>query len=257
MKLLSLFLFFLFPVITVSHAQSDFIGVSFGGSNLHILDEHATPLIYRGTVILPSLSYDHCSGTSSHTIFGSFHHGFLFAGAENFKTEVIGWDFSYTYLHKIATMHGGFSFDAGGSVSSFFNKSDYSFDVVTFWAKNIESWYGRHSVDLCAGIHNNFNSRNYIEATLNMPLVSNIGRPAYSASGDYNYEENDWDISCFGNTSFFPMNFSVKTQVSYSMMISERFFAVADYIFFYSRSIEPQQIRLYSNNFIIGVGYAF
>jgi|SRR5512133_1653213 hypothetical protein len=230
------------------------ITLSFGGSNLHILDEHANYLIFSGTGIAPALNFYHTTPQGFHQVNGTFYKNKLTASADNFQTELFGGQFRYSYFRNITTSPIGFSL--GLTLSSVYFKTNYSFSNRVSWLRAIESWYWSHSAGVAFQLRREYN-RN--EFTLNafIPVISNVSRPAYSSSGDYNYESNDWDVKTFGETFFMTGNPGINTQLLYARRLSVRLKLSAEYEFFYSQNKDPELIRLYMNNFRVGLSYCF
>jgi len=230
------------------------ISLGFGASNFHILDEHATFLIFRGTGIAPSVAYSHTGSKVMHQIRGAFYYNNLKASVDNFKTELIGGQFRYACL--ISAGNGNDLLSVGLSLSSVFFKTDYYFNSQVYWLKAIESWNWCHSVDIALQLNKEW-GKNRIGFMVFVPLVSNISRPKYSSSGDYNYEKNDWDVKTFGRTVFVSKNPCVNVHLNYSRNLSRRVILDAGYEFYYSYNENPELIRFYMNNFRLGISYSF
>ena len=137
--------------------------------------------------------------------------------SEVYKTPFLAGRLRYSCLRQVAEgilFNHSLDLSAGLSVSSFFSKASYKFQMSGLWANGIKTWYGSHSADVSiqAGYNTGENSR--VELLCYLPVISNVSRPAYSSSGDYNYEKNDWQIKPFetqcslpetsGSMPFFP-----------------------------------------------------
>jgi len=241
------------------HAQTyhgDFIGLHFGASNFHIMDGHSSPLIFQGTGIAPSIQYMHIGSEINHIIDGSFYYDNLFTSADNFNTENFRGRFRYSLFCSAShneTAARRFEFSFGGSVTSFYCKSDYYFDLPTIRARSISSWYWSHSLDFSTMFNLKLSDRDCIDFRVYIPLVSNISRPEFSSSGDYDYVENDWVIKTFGKTEFFPANFSVNAHMDYRHQLFRRIILQFGYEFYFVTYDQPDQISMYMNNFRLGM----
>ena len=255
----SAFLFALLPLFSVSPVSaqdniSNSAGIGFGISNFHILDEHANLLIFRGKGIAPSIHYNRMSPKNTHIIRGVFYYDNLSTTADNFNTEIIGGQIRYAYLRSVFT--GNDMFSAGLSFASIFLKSDYYFYSQVYWLKAIESWYWSHSIDLVISLKKEWN-KNTFRLRVFMPVVSNVSRPAYSSSGDYNYEKNDWVVKPTGRTLFLTKNIGFNSHLGYSRNLSDKFSMNAEYEFYFYQNRTNELIKLYTNNFRLGLSYNF
>jgi hypothetical protein len=256
--LILLLQFLLLSNLSYSQGKNDLIGLSFGASNFHLIDEHTSPLIFRGTGIAPSVNWQHSGVRNSHYAEGSFYYDNLSSSSDNFSTENFRGRFRYSFLHKTSDSlpvykHLDFSF--GGSVTSFYSKSDYYFDMQTIWARSIASWYWSHSLDLAVQLNYFFSERNYLGLQIFSPLISNVSRPPYSPSGNYDYERNEWIIKPFGRTVLFPQNFSVNTTMVYQLPVSSKLSIRFIWEFYYMKYTDPDDIGMYMNNFMAGIYY--
>lgn len=241
-----------------AQTKNDLIGLSFGPGNFHITDEHSSHLIFRGTGIAPSINWQHIYVRNSHYAEGCFFYANLSSSADNFSTENFRGRFRYTFFHTTAdslTVKRRFVFYYGGSVTSFYCKSDYYFDMRTIRARSIASWYLSHSLDLAFQLHYYLSGRDYFGFQINSTLISNVARPPFSSSGDYDYDENDWIIKPFGRTVFFPQNPSVNTNMFYQVPVSPRLNIRFNWEFYYMKYFEPDDIGIYMNNFKLGIYY--
>jgi hypothetical protein len=251
-----LFLFLLMANPSFSQEKIDLIGLSFGASNFHMTDEHATPLIFRGTGIAPSVNWQHTRGRNSHYVEGSFFFDNLSSSSDNFSTENFRGRFRYSFLHATSdslSVNKPLEFSFGGSVTSFYCKSDYFFELGSAPARAIESWYLSHSIDLALQLNYFFSERNFLGLQLFLPLISSISRPAFSPSGGYDYDENDWIIEPFGKTVLFP--FSVNTNMFYQLPVSAKLSMRLNWEFYYTKYTDPDEIGMYMNNFRVGIVY--
>ena len=252
------FLLLLIGNPSFAQKKNDLIGLSFGASNFHITDEHTSPLIFRGTGIAPSINWQHIGVRNSHYAEGSFFYNNLSSSSDNFRTENFRGRFRYSFLHKTSdsisvTRHLEFSF--GGSVTSFYCKSDYFFELGTIRARAIESWYLSQSIDMALQLNYFFSYRNYLGLQIYSPLISNVSRPPYSSSGNYDYDENDWIIKPFGKTVLFPQNLSVNTNMIYQFPVSPKLSIRFTWEFYYMKYTDPDDIGMYMNNFRLGIFY--
>ncbi len=251
-------LFLLMDNSSFAQKKSNLIGLSFGSSTLHLSDEHASPIIFSGTGIAPTIQYSHKGDKNSHSIKGSFYYTNLYTSSDNFKTEIFSAGVRYSFLHSTLNtkvFEKQFKISLGGSVTSFFLNSDYFFYLQTFWARSIASWYWSHSADLAFQLDYYLTDRKFLYFEIYMPMVSNVSRPPYSSSGDYDYVKNDWVIKPFGHTVFFPENFSVSTQLVYQHPVMAKVNLRISYEFYYISYSKPEDIRMYMNNFRIGIFY--
>ena len=256
-----LILFFQFLLLSNSsfaQNKSDLIGLSFGVSNFHITDEHTSPLIFRGTGIAPSVNWQHIGVRNSHYVEGSFFYDNLSTSSDNFSTENFRGRFRYSFLHKTSdslALNNHLEFSFGGSVASFYCKSDYYFDMRTIRARSIASWYWSHSMDLAVQVNYFFSSRNYLGLQVFSPLISNVSRPPYSPSGNYDYERNEWVIKPFGSMELFTQNFSLTTNMVYQLPVSAKISLRLNWEFYFMKYPDPDDIGMYMNNFRAGIFY--
>jgi len=126
---------------------------AFGISNLHTLDELASPLIFSHTGIAPSIQYHSRRPNSLQYIEGSFYFNRLKTTQENFSIRNYSGRFRYAYFYTpfhLKLAENDLNIGFGGSFTSFFSWSDYGFEKhynsTTYRA--ITSWYWIHSLDL-------------------------------------------------------------------------------------------------------------
>jgi hypothetical protein len=166
----------------------------------------------------------------------------------------------YSYLRSLFSRdfsENHFDVSAGVSFSSTFLNSEYLYYRMTSWATVIKSWYGSYSAGLAAKFAYSWREGNNLRLLFNMPIVSNVSRPKYSASGDYDYEKNDWQIKAFGNTRTIPENLVFNTLVSYENRLSDRLIMKTEYEFYFAKCDHPDMVKFYMNNLRIGILYLF
>jgi hypothetical protein len=219
-----------------------------------VLDEHATFLIFRGTGIAPAIDYNRLSIEGRHYIRGVFYYDNLKSSSDNFKTEIRGGQFRYSYFKNIHT--GNDFLSAGLSLSSLYLKTDYYFQTQVAWLKAIESWYWSHSIDVAAGLNKAW-GKNNLKFQVFIPVISNVSRPEYSSSGDYNYEKNDWEVKTFGKTVFLTKNTGINAQLNYSRNLSRNLHLNVEYEFYFFQSKYCELMRFYMDNFRLGLTYSF
>jgi len=250
--------FLLLSNTSYSQGKNNLIGLSFGASNFHITDDHTSPLIFRGTGIAPSVNWQYNGVRNSQYAEGSFYYDNLSSSSDNFSTENFRGRFRYSFLHRTSdslSVNKRLEFSFGGSVTSFYCKSDYYFDMRTFRARSIASWYWSHSIDLAVQLNYFFSGRNFLGLQLFSPLIGNVSRPPYSPSGNYDYSRNEWVIKPFGRTVLFPKNFSVNTNMIYQLPVSAKLSIRLNWEFYYMKYSDPDDIGMYMNNFRAGIFY--
>jgi hypothetical protein len=248
----------------ISFAQEDtrnFLGVSFGGSDFHIKDGRVSPMIYSSIGIAPSIQYFHRDDETRQYAEVSYYHDYLGTTADNFHDMDNRARVRYSYLHAVTDFNildRHSSLFAGGSVNSFLSHSDYYFLFIPPTnGRTIESWQWSTSADLSIQLEYSSAAREFLSAQFFIPLVSNVSRPQYSPSGDYNYALNDWKYKMFGKMEVFPENFSLNTLLVYQRPLWESLNIQLSYEFYYSFYERPQDIGMYMNNFRVGVLHCF
>ncbi|MHC1774924.1 MAG: hypothetical protein AB9834_05865 [Lentimicrobium sp.] len=240
--------------------ERNYIGVSFGGSFFHLKDEVASPMIFRKPGIAPQLQYFRRGEKSIHYAEASYYHQNLETDQDNFTVRNHSGRIRYAYMHSMLNA-GAFNDQLkvylGGSFHSFFNRSDYDYLRGNSTARAITTWYWSHSLDLSAQLDYLISNRQFITGQLFIPVVSNVSRPTYSPSGDYNYTTNQRNIKTFGETVFSPQNFSVNASLRYQRPIGTKVSLQLNYEFCFTRYNEPREIAMYMNNFRIGLFYCF
>jgi hypothetical protein len=253
------FLIVMIP-ISASAQDNNYLGISFGTSDMHLYDEHASPLIFKGIGIAPDIIYYHKNKHRRQYAEASFYHKNLKTSQDNFSDHNYNGRVRITFVYSILKNNANekkLSAYLGSSIQSFFSRSDYFYQRNTGPSRSITSWYWCHSVDLSALLEYQFDAQNYISSQLFIPLISNISRPAYSSSGDYNYTTNEWDINPFGETLFFPQNISFNAKINYQKPIGAKTSLQLSYEFFFASYYKPRDIKMYMNNLRIGLFYNF
>jgi hypothetical protein len=246
-----------------SLAQEDkrnYLGLSFGGSDFHLKDDHASPLIFSSVGIAPTFQFFHLGDKSRHSLEGSYYYAYLSSSSDNFNTDNWRGRVRYSYVHLISNFevwNRSFGIFLGGSINSFYNKSNYYYALNTSNGISIVSWYWSHSLDLTAQVEYNIAQRESFSMMLYVPVISNVSRPKYSPSGDYNYDENTWKVKAFGETEIFPRNLSVNVLLNYQRVIVGNFDLRLSYEFYYSSYDKPTDMAMYMNNLRAGLFFCF
>jgi len=251
---------FMNGIVAAQDSLKNSLGISFGLSNLHILDVHASDLLFRGTGFAPSIEYNRNRRKNLHILKGSFYCGKLSPSSDNYLMIRNAGQIQYSYLRTLFDrdiLENHFDVSAGVSFSSTFMESDYLYYRMSSWATVIKSWYGSYSAGITTQLTYDWRQSSKIKLIFNMPLVSNVSRPEYSASGDYNYEKNDWQIKAFGNTRIIPENLVFNTRFSYEHRLFRRFIMKAEYEFYFAKCDDPDRVKFYMNNLRIGILYTF
>lgn len=261
MKSLSLILLLQFLLLSnssFSQNKNDMIGLSFGAGNFHITDEHTSPLIFRGTGVAPSINWQHIGARNYHYVEGAYYYDNLSSSSDNFSTENFRGRFRYSFLHRTSdslSVNKRLEFLFGGSLTSFYCKSDYYFDMRTIRARSLASWYWSHSIDLALQLNYYFSDRKYLGLQFFAPVISNVVRPHFSPGDDYDYVKNDYIIKPFGRTLLFPKNFSINTNIVYQVPVSTKLSFRLNWEFYYMKYTDPDDIGMYMNNFRLGMLY--
>ncbi len=239
----------------------NFIGASFGGSDFHLRDDHASPLIFSRLGIAPALQYYYRGDESRHYVDLSYDDGNLETTNDAFFVTTHRARIRYTYVHALADfdfVRQPVAVVIGGSVTSYLSHADYYyFFVPPTIAKSIESWYWSNSVDLSLQCECRPSPRECFSLQLFVPIVSNVSRPTYSPRGDFNNTDNDCKFKLFGKTTVFPKNFSLNAMLAYQRPLFGSFDLQISYEFFYAFYAEPREVNLYMNNFRGGVYFCF
>ena len=255
---LPVFLLSAFQFAIAQTGREFYLGGSFGGSDFHIEDIHASPLIFRSVGIAPALELVYKANENVQYAEASFYSDNLSATNGNFNTDNWRGRVRYSYLHSVLRFSEDLRLFLGGSLSSFFCASDYYYSLSgNFSGRAISSWYWSHSLDLSLLVDYTPAYRESVSLFAFFPVVSNVSRPQYSSSGDYSYTENDWKIKDFGTTESFLKNSSVNTILIYQRPLAGDFNLQLSYEFSYSFYGTPQDISMYMNDFRVGFFYAF
>ncbi|MCK9281842.1 MAG: hypothetical protein M0P71_14550 [Melioribacteraceae bacterium] len=255
----------LFLFLTTAFAQGDvknFIGGSFGVSDFHLKDIHASPLIYSGTNSTPSLQYFHNEEINSHYLEATYSFHPLTTLSDNLNTSTDIIRFRYSYVHSLTDfdfLEMKFKLFGGGSVGTFLSLSNYYQDqqATIPRIKIMKSWYWSHSIDISLQLLHELQPRQFFSLQLFIPLLSNVSRPQFSPSADFNYPELDWKLKMFGKTKFITDNFSVNTILTFQSPLYWKFNYQLSYEFFYSTYSEPKEVSMYMNSFRAGLFYCF
>lgn len=248
------------PLLSQQNEQN-YLGAGFGGSDFHIRDDHASPLIFSSIGIAPTVQFIHKGEESRQYAEASYYDDYLTTTADNFHTANHRGRARYGYLQAIsdiAVWNHDVRLFLGGSVNSFLCHSDYYylyFPPTT--GRTIKSWYWSSSLDLSFQAEYSSSQREFLSVQFFMPVISNVSRPQYSPSGDYNYVENDWKFKMFGKTKLFFKNFALNALFVYHKPIIGSFNLQLSYELYYSTYNEPAQISMYMNNLRAGLFFCF
>jgi hypothetical protein len=248
--------------ILAQEQRNNILSLSFGSCGLHVLDRIGSPLIFRSIGITPDLQYSHKNEKSIQFAEASYSHNNLKASQDNFNALSNGGRIRFSYMRhafSIKMPKHNLNIFFGGSANSFFIRTDYNYkiDYNSTTARAITSWYWTHSLDLCAGLEYDTGPVSFISAQFYIPLISNVSRPTYSSSGDYNYTTNQRDIKLLGKTMGFPENLSFDAIINYQKQITPKLNLQVGYEFYFADYINPRTIRLYLSNIRCGLGYRF
>ena len=236
----------------------NYLGFNIGTSDMHLLDEHASPLIFKRFGITPSLKYYRKNKNSIQNMEASFYHNKLKTTQDNFVTQNYSarFRYSYSYGFDFIPAKQNLKLYLGGSIHTFFNKSEYDYTYFHIPnARAITSWYWSHSVDLSTQIEYVFANDGFILVGIYIPIISNVSRPQYSPSGDYNYTTNDWNIPLFGETVIFLKNTAFNVHLNYQKPITAKLNLQLSYEFYYAAYSEPCPINIYMNTLRLGLFY--
>ena len=247
-------------IISAQESKINTIGINFGGSNFHILDKHANELIFKGTGLAPSIAFHHVHNKNVHILEGSFYYNDLSSYTANYKTKMFAGEMRYCYLRTFLDRAPGknqFIVSGGMALTSFYMKTNYQVLKQTYWITAIESWYWSHSIDVAVQFNYALGGSNTFTIWFVMPFISNVSRPKYSSSGDYNYDKNGPELKAYGNTMIIPQNLLFDTRLSYERTLNGRISLTAVYQFVFASSKKPDLLKLYMNNLRIGLLYHF
>jgi hypothetical protein len=241
--------------------KNNFFTVSFGGSDFHLLDLRASPLIFSSIGIAPSFNYIHKGSSFRHYLEGSYFNDALTTIADNYRTDNDRARLRYCFLYSLTDFN---IFDTnlklflGGSAVTYLCHSEYYYKwYPSGYARAMESWYWSNSIDISAQLEYERSSREFVCLQLFIPLYSNVSRPHYSTTADYNYIDNDWKFKMFGKSEFFPSNISFNVNLTYQRELIWNFNMQVNYEFYYSFYKKPKEIDMYMNNLRAGLTYCF
>jgi hypothetical protein len=247
--------------LSAQEISRNYVGGSFGGSDFHVNDEHASPLIFSSLGIAPTLQYFYNGEKSFHYFEAAYFDDYLTTTADNFETINHRGRIRYSYFHSIATtefIKQELKFFIGGAIGTYLCHSDYYYRTgYVSDARAAESWYWNSSIDLTTQLEFNLSEREFFLAQIFIPLISNVSRPDYSKSMDYNYVDNDWKFKMFGETEFITDNFSLDLLISYQTPLLSQINLQLNYEFYYSTYSEPKEISMYMNNLRAGLFFCF
>lgn len=241
--------------VSPSSAQQpawDYVGGGFGGSDLRVRDDHASPLFFGAWGIAPALQFLHAGEGNRQYVEASYSSAVLSADPEYFRTENWRGRFRYAYVAGAADIRIAdrpLLLFLGGSVTSFLSRSDYYYYIrpLSGYSTSIDSWYWSSSVDVAIRVEYCVAEREFVSLQCFVPLVSNVSRPQYSPSGDYSYTENTFKMRMFGRTVVFPKNLSCDILLDFQIPLFWRFNAGAGWEFTYASYDLPREMRMYMN----------
>lgn len=259
-KIIFIFLFLLL-FLSAAFAQQEeknFIGGSFGESDFHLKDIHASPLIYSGLNTTSSFQYYYNGEINRHYFEATYSFQPLTTLSDNLNNITDLMRFRYSYVHSLSDfkfLDMKFSFYAGGSVSSFLSVSNYYQDQQTSApsVKSMKSWYWSHSVDMSFQLIHNPKPRQFFSLQVFIPLISNVSRPQFSPCADFDYPALDWKLKMFGKTAFITENFSTNTILTFQSPLFWKFNYQLSYEFYFSTYYKPREVQMYLNSFRAGL----
>lgn len=243
--------------IEAQEGNTNFLSLSFGASDFHIRDDHASPLFFRSIGIAPSIQYLHKTENEVHALECSYYYDYLSSDQPNFNTDNWRGSAKYTYARSVSefsALGNSVNVYVGASVSSFLSLSQYRHNGDNL---AITSWYWHHSLNAELCITYTMQNNDFAALQVSIPVVGNIARPEYSPSKNYSYKENEYEIQGFGETVLFPVNMSVNVSLSYRVSLSETFSLLGSYEFFYAGYAKPKEVDMYMNNFRAGLCICF
>jgi hypothetical protein len=252
----------LLVIIPVFLWPQNFAGADFGGTDFHISDAHASPLFFRSIGITPTVQFIHMGENGIHNFEASYYNNDLSSLASNFTTASWRAAVKYSYMTLVAApgfMGKALNLYIGGSAGTFYCKQDYYYYYIPEKANAIAdvSWIWSHSLDLSFAAYYNIAEREFVSAQMDIPLISNISRPQYSSSLDFNYTENVYKLKMFGTTELFTDYFSMDIRLNFQHPLIGNFNVQINYEFYYSFYNKPSDINMYMNNFRGGLFYCF
>jgi len=256
-----------FNNVKAQHNYKNYLTGSFGGSDFHIKDQHASPLIFSSLGIAPSLQYIRKGNVSQHYIEVSYYNDYLGTSVNNFHTENQRIRIRYSYFHSISDfklISRDLRLFLGGSLGTFVCHSDYYHFIkpLNSNSRSNESWYWSNSLDISALLEYNPAIRESFSIMVFFPLVNSVTRPKFSPSGDLNYTDGDrklippWPWKN-GETEFLTDNFSLNTIITYHRPLLWQFNFQITYEFYYSFYDKPDEVNMYMNNLRAGITFCF
>ncbi len=257
LRILIVFLFIL-HVAAFAQKEKHFIGGSFGLSDFHLKDIHASPLIFSGWNTTTSMQYYYNGEIDKHYVEATYSFQALTTLSDNLNTVNDLYRLRYSYVHSLSTfkfMEKEFNIYAGGSISTFLSRSNYYQDQQSQIprVKSIKSWYWSNSIDMSFQLIHNPYPRQFFSLQIYIPLISNVSRPKYSPSADFNYPELDWKLKMFGETVFITDNFSVNTIFVFQSPLFWKLNYQFSYEFYFSAYSKPKEVKMYMNCFRAGL----
>ncbi len=243
--------------LVAQEASLDYVGGAFGGSDFHLRDDHASPLIFSAWGGTPALQYIHAGEGNRQYAEASYCFALIAAPPENFRTDNWRGRIRYAYLVSAAEFGPGdrpFRLFVGGSLNSFLSRSNYYYFIkpLNGYTTAIDSWYWSTSIDAAVHLEYGIAEREFVSLQCFVPLIGNVSRPAYSPSLDYSYTENTFRMKMFGRTEFFPKNLSCDVLLSIQFPVVWRFNAGASYELYYASYDLPREVKMYMNNLRVG-----
>jgi len=240
----------------------DYAGGGFGGTDFHVRDDHASPLFFGAFGIAPVVQFLHAGEGNRQFFEASYSPAVLAADPEYFRADNWKGRIRYAYMASVGEFSMGdrpLLLFLGGAVNSFLSRSDYYYFIrpLNGYSSAIDSWYWSSSVDVALRAEYGLGEREFVSLQCFFPLVSNVSRPQYSASGDYSYTENAFKLKMFGRTVVFPKNFSCDLLLEFQLPVFWRFNAGVSWEFYYTSYDLPRELRLYLNTARGGVFFCF
>ncbi|MGE5458321.1 MAG: hypothetical protein ACM3RX_08190 [Methanococcaceae archaeon] len=257
-KIIILFLFLLLSPAFAQEGEKHFIGGSFGGSDFHLKDNHASLLIFSGMNTTPSFQYYYNGKIDRHYFEATYSFQPLTTLSDNFNTINDLFRLRYSYVHSLSNfkfLDREFVIYGGGSVSTLLSSSNYYQDqqISIPRVKSIRSWYWSHSIDMSFQLVHNLYPRQFFSLQVYIPLISNVSRPQYSPSADLNYPELDWKMKMFGKTAFITDNFSLNSILAFQSPLYWKLNYQLSYEFYFSTYSKPKAVKMFQNSLRAGL----
>ena len=230
----------------------DYVGGGFGGSDLRVRDDHASPLFFGAWGIAPSVQFLHAGESNRQYFEASYSSAVLAADPEYFRTNNWRGRARYAYIAPAAEVRmwdRPLLLFVGGSVTSFLSRSDYYYYIrpLNGYSTSIDSWYWSTSADIAVRAEYGIGEREFLSLQCFIPLVSNVSRPQYSPSTDYSYTDNTFRMKMFGRTVVFPKNLSCDVLLGFQVPVFWRLNAGVSCEFYYTSYDVPRELRMYVN----------